>query len=48
MADDEEVKVSTNRARQGVTGHNVRMVLLFGVLGLLAAYLLILALGGVR
>lgn len=39
---------STDRVRQGVTGHNVRYVLLFGVLGLIAAYLIIVALGFTR
>jgi hypothetical protein len=34
--------VPTTRARQGVTGHNVRYVLGFGLLGIIVAFALIL------
>lgn len=37
--------IPTNQARQAVTGHNVRYVLLFGILGLVVAYLIVVALG---
>jgi hypothetical protein len=30
--------VSTTEARSGVTGHNVRYVLIFGLLGVIAAF----------
>jgi hypothetical protein len=30
--------ISTNRARQGVTGHNVRYVLLVGIVGVVVAF----------
>jgi hypothetical protein len=33
--------VATNRARQGVTGHNVRYVLGFGVVGVIVAFVVI-------
>lgn len=33
----------SNRVRQGVTGHNVRYVLLFSLLALIACYFLIAA-----
>ena len=33
-----EVMESTDRARQAVTGHNVRYVLIFGLLGVLVAF----------
>jgi acid phosphatase family membrane protein YuiD len=32
---------STNRTRQGVTGHNVRYVLVFGLVGVVLAFILI-------
>lgn len=48
MAEDKRTSISTDRARQGVTGHNVRYVLLFGLLGLIAAYLIVVALGFTR
>ena len=31
----------TNRVRQGVTGHNVHRVLVFGLIGVLLAYLVL-------
>jgi hypothetical protein len=34
---------STNRTRQGVTGHNVRYVLVFGLVGVVLAFILIYA-----
>jgi hypothetical protein len=34
---------STTEARQGVTGHNVRYVLLFGILGTVLAFAVALA-----
>ena len=38
---DEEVpvKVSKTKARAGVTGHNVRYVLAFGLIGVIAAFI---------
>jgi hypothetical protein len=33
--------VSTSRARQGVTGHNVRYVLGFGLVGVIIAFLIV-------
>ena len=33
--------VSTNRARQGVTGHNVRYVLALGTAGVIVAFAII-------
>ena len=38
---DEEapVKVSETKARGGVTGHNVRYVLTFGLMGVIAAFI---------
>ena len=38
---DEEasVKVSKTKARGGVTGHNVRYVLTFGLMGVIAAFI---------
>ncbi len=38
---DDSRTVDTNRARQAVTGHNVHRVLLLGLLGVVAAYLLL-------
>ena len=32
---------STERVRQGVTGHNVRYVLIFSLLGLLIAFVMV-------
>ena len=32
--------VNTTRARQGVTGHNVRYVLTFGIIGVVIAFAL--------
>ena len=41
--DEEQPRVTTtDDARQGVTGHNVRWVLLIGILGLIASYLIFL------
>lgn len=48
MNEGKRTSISTDRARQGVTGHHVRYVLLLGVLGLLAAYLIIVAFGFAR
>jgi hypothetical protein len=31
----------TNKVRQGVTGHNVRYVLLFGTIGVVVAFILV-------
>jgi len=36
--------VSTQQARQGVTGHNVRYVLGFGIVGIVVAFAVIYAL----
>jgi hypothetical protein len=33
-----ETVVTTNRARQGVTGHGVRYVLAFGLMGIIFAF----------
>ncbi|MET0605829.1 MAG: hypothetical protein ABWZ80_05190 [Beijerinckiaceae bacterium] len=33
-----EARNETNRARQGVTGHNVWLVLAFGLLGVIVAF----------
>jgi hypothetical protein len=38
---DERETVSTTRARQGVTGHNVRYVLLAGVCGIIALFVVV-------
>jgi len=40
---DTPVVESTTEARQGVTGHNVRYVLLFGLGGVILAFALIYA-----
>ncbi len=42
--DDEAPKIveTTDQARQGVTGHGVRYVLLFGLLGVLTAFAVLL------
>ena len=37
--EDVPVKVSKTKARGGVTGHNVRYVLAFGLLGVVAAFI---------
>ena len=34
---------ATNRTRQGVTGHNVRYVLLLGIVGVVIAFVLVYA-----
>lgn len=36
-----EQETTTNRARQAVTGHNVHRVLLFGLIGVLLAYMVL-------
>lgn len=45
MEADQEVTlrtaISTPRARQGVTGHNVRYVLGFGLVAVVAAFLIV-------
>ena len=33
------IETTTNRARGGVTGHNVRYVLVFGVAGIIIAFI---------
>ncbi len=39
--DSEKPEVeSTNRARAGVTGHNVRYVLMFGLIGVIVAFII--------
>ena len=35
---DPEAEVPTNKARAGVTGHNVRYVLAFGLAGVIIAF----------
>ena len=37
--EDVPVKVSTTKARGGVTGHNVRYVLAFGLVGVILAFI---------
>ena len=37
--DDFPVKVSQTKARAGVTGHNVRYVLFFGLVGVIVAFI---------
>ena len=39
----EDARSTTNRTRQGVTGHNVRYVLVFGLAGVVLAFILIYA-----
>jgi hypothetical protein len=39
----DDARASTNRTRQGVTGHNVRYVLVFGLAGVVLAFILIYA-----
>jgi len=39
----DDARASTNRTRQGVTGHNVRYVLVFGLAGVILAFILIYA-----
>jgi hypothetical protein len=34
-------RTQTNKARQGVTGHNVRYVLLFGIVGVVLGFILV-------
>ena len=36
---DVPVKVSQTKARAGVTGHNVRYVLFFGLIGIIVAFI---------
>jgi hypothetical protein len=38
---DQQTIETTDRARQGVTGHNVRYVLIFGLTGVIAAFLVV-------
>jgi hypothetical protein len=38
---EHSTEISTTRARQGVTGHNVRYVLAFGLLGIVAAFAIV-------
>lgn len=40
---DRTTVISTTEARQGVTGHNVRYVLIFGLVGVILAFALIAA-----
>jgi len=37
----QDARSSTNRTRQGVTGHNVRYVLIFALAGVVLAFILI-------
>jgi hypothetical protein len=41
LSDDSSA--ATNRARQGVTGHNVRYVLLLGLAGVIIAFIIVYA-----
>ena len=40
--DGDEPEIGTTRVRQGVTGHNVRYVLIFGLLGVILAFAVLL------
>jgi hypothetical protein len=44
----EPVRKPTNEAREGVVGHNVRYVLLFGLAGVIVAFAIIYGLFFVR
>ena len=39
--ENKEIELSTDEARQGRTGQNVRYVLLFGLLGVVIAFMII-------
>jgi hypothetical protein len=40
--DPEDVdRTQTNKARQGVTGHNVRYVLIFGIAGVVLGFVIV-------
>jgi hypothetical protein len=39
--ENKKVELNTNEARQATTGHNVRYVLLFGLLGVVIAFLFV-------
>ena len=41
---DRKIQVDEEEARQGTTGHNVRYVLLFGLGGVIIAFVIILSL----
>jgi len=41
--DERRTVLSTNQAREGVTGHNVRYVLGFGLVGIIVAFAVIYA-----
>ena len=38
---DHQTVLTTTEARQGVTGHNVRYVLIFGLAGVILAFILV-------
>jgi hypothetical protein len=40
-ADEDEDRTETNKTRQGVTGHNVRYVLIFGIAGVVVGFVLV-------
>ena len=40
-ARQDHIVLTTDAARQGVTGHNVRYVLVWGLLGIVTAYLVV-------
>jgi hypothetical protein len=44
--DEPELVVGTDSARQGVTGHNVRYVLAFGLAGIIAIFIILSLLTG--
>lgn len=39
----DEATAATNKARQGVTGHNVRYVLLFSLIGVVVVFTIVYA-----
>jgi hypothetical protein len=39
----DDASAATNKARQGVTGHNVRYVLLFSLIGVVVAFTIVYA-----
>jgi hypothetical protein len=46
-SEDSEDSIETNKTRQGVTGHNVRYVLFFGIAGVIVGFVLVyLIVGG--
>jgi hypothetical protein len=46
MIIDPETVETTDRARQGITGHRVRYVLIFGLLGVVATFIVLFSVLG--